>query len=75
MGKNKVILILVEVIIFVTVIGVIASNVLDATTQNNTVNPNANMSGTVIVLIGLTTLFVVIGFVVGLLKTLKVGGR
>lgn len=63
---SKMITVLVEVVIFVSIIGVIASNVA---------NPNENITGSALVLYGLITLFVVIGFIVGLLKTLNVGRR
>lgn len=59
--------VLVEVVIFASLIGVIASQASQT---------NENITGASAVLYGLITLFVIIGFVVALLKTMKVkGGR
>ena len=56
---SKMINLLVEVVIFSSLIGVIASLVLDAV---------ANLSGAAAVMTGLVTLFVVIGFIMLILK-------
>lgn len=63
---SKMITVLVEVVIFVALIGVIADSVA---------NPNGNITGAGLVMYGLITLFVIIGFVVGLLKTVGIKGR
>lgn len=55
---SKTIKVLVEVVIFTSIIGTIAVQVLSV----------ENVSGAALVLLGLTTLFVVIGFIVLLLK-------
>lgn len=55
--------VLIEVVIFTALIGTIAAQVN---------NPDGNITGTALVLYGLITLFVVIGFIIGLMKTLGV---
>lgn len=60
---SKMIMILVEVLIFTSIIGTIASQVA---------NPNANITGAARVLYILITLFVVIGFIIALMKTLGI---
>ena len=60
-GVMDIITILIEVVIFTALIGTIASQVA---------NPDGNVTGTSLVLYGLITLFVVIGFIVALMKTL-----
>lgn len=64
---SKFIGVLVEVLIFSSIIGVIATQVADG----------GNLTGASLVLYGLVTLFVVIGFIITLMKTLgiKTGGR
>ena len=54
--------VLIEVVIFSALIGTIAT----------TVATGSNLSGTALVLYGLTTLFIVIGFVLALMKTLGI---
>ena len=62
---SKFIKVLVEVVIFTSIIGTIATQVT-----------SANVSGTAQVLLLLTTLFVVIGFIVLLLRQMGLyGGR
>lgn len=63
---SKIITVLIETVIFTALIGTVATSVLGAD----------NVSGTAAVLLGLVTLFVVIGFVVTLMKTMgiKVSG-
>lgn len=56
---SKIITVLVEVVIFTALIGTIATSVLSA----------ENVSGTAALILGMVTLFVVIGFVVSILKT------
>jgi hypothetical protein len=60
---TKIVTVLVEVLIFSSVIGIIASQVA---------NPDGNLTGASLVMYGLITLFVVIGFVIALLKTLGI---
>lgn len=55
---SKFIQVLLEVVIFSALIGTIAV----------TVTTGSNLSGTALVLYGLVTLFVVIGFIVSLMK-------
>ena len=57
----NIIAVLVEVVIFVSLIGTIANSI-------STVG--GNVTGTSLVLVGLITLFVTIGFVVALAKTM-----
>lgn len=59
---SKFIGVLVEVLIFSSIIGVIATSVSDG----------GNLSGASLVLYGLVTLFVVIGFIMTLMKTLGI---
>jgi hypothetical protein len=65
---SKMITLVVEVVIFASLIGVIASQITAAA-------GDGNVTGAAAVMLGLTTLFVVIGFVVAILKTsgLKTG--
>ena len=58
---TKIVTVLVEILIFTSVIGIIASQVA---------NPDGNLTGAALVMYGLITLFVVIGFVVALSKTM-----
>ncbi len=58
----KMVTLLVEILIFTSVIGVMAQSV--ATTQIN----NSNVTGASAIMIGLVVLFVVIGFIVVILK-------
>lgn len=60
---SKMVTVLVEVVIFTSLIGVIASQVA---------NPDGNLTGASVVIFGLITLFVVIGFILGLMKTLGI---
>lgn len=60
---TKMIKVLVEVVIFTSLIGVIAQQVN---------NPDGNITGASVIMYGLITLFVVIGFILTLLKTLGV---
>lgn len=55
--------ILVEVIIFVSLIGVIATYVK---------TPPENLTGAAVIVFGLLTLFIVIGFVIYLKKKMKI---
>lgn len=66
MAKMKIITVLVEVLVFTSVIGVIAQQVN---------NPDGNITGASLVMYGLITLFVVIGFVVALAKTMGLQSR
>ena len=59
---SKMITLVIEVVIFASLIGVIAS-------QISTAASDGNVTGAAAVLLGLTTLFVVIGFVVAIMKT------
>ena len=56
---TKMVDVLVEVVIFASLIGTIATLITDA---------EANLSGASAVMVGLVTLFVVIGFVMMILK-------
>jgi len=56
---SKIITVTIEVLIFASLVGIIASASSDAA---------ANMTGTAKVLVGLVTVFVVIGFIVMLMK-------
>lgn len=60
---SKMVTVMVEVVIFGALIGIIADQVA---------SPSANLTGAALVLYGLITLFVVIGFVLALMKTLGV---
>jgi len=60
---SKFITILVEVLIFTSVVGVIAGQVA---------NPDGNITGAARIMYGLITLFVVIGFVLLILKQLGI---
>jgi hypothetical protein len=65
---SKIITVLVEVVIFCALIGTIAT----------TVSSVENVSGVALVLLGLVTLFVVIGFIISILKTMGIahmGGK
>ena len=55
--------VLIEIVIFTALIGTIA---------NSVANPSGNITGSGLVLYGLITLFVIIGFIVSLMKTLGV---
>lgn len=55
---SKIVTVLVEVVIFTAIIGTIAT----------TVAGGANLTGTALVLFSLTTLFVVIGFIMMIMK-------
>ena len=59
---SKFIGVLVETLIFTSIIGVIATSVADG----------GNLSGPALVMYGLITLFIVIGFILGLMKTLGI---
>lgn len=61
MAKSKIIVVLVEVVIFVSLIGTIASQAAGV---------GGNVTGASLVLVGLVTLFVTIGFIVALAKTM-----
>lgn len=60
---SNMVTVLVEVVIFTALIGVIA---------NEVAGPNANITGAGLVMYGLITLFVIIGFILGLMKTLGI---
>jgi len=60
---SKFIGVMVEVLIFSSIIGVIATQVLSG---------DNNLSGAALVLYGLTTLFIVIGFIITLMKTMGI---
>jgi hypothetical protein len=60
---TKIVTVLIEVVIFTSLIGVISSSV-----SNNT----GNLTGAALVMYGLITLFVVIGFMLALMKTLGI---
>lgn len=63
---SKFIKVMIEVLVFTSIIGIIATSVS---------NPNENLSGAALVMYGLITLFVVIGFVVYIMKTMGLSGR
>jgi len=63
---SKIVTVLVEVLIFTSVIAIIASSATDS---------QANLSGAAKTLMGLVALFVVIGFVLALMKTMGVKTR
>lgn len=60
---SQIITVLVEVVIFAALIGTIASQVA---------NPDGNLTGVSLTLFGLITVFVVIGFIMSLMKTLGI---
>lgn len=62
---SKFIQVLLEVVIFTALIGTIATSVLGV----------ENVTGTALILLGLTTLFVVIGFVMMLMKQMGLKTR
>lgn len=68
----KIIALIVEVLIFTALIGIIASGLADG---NSTHGLQANLSGASVVLVGLITLVIMIGFFVGILKTAGVNSR
>ncbi len=59
---SKMITLVIEVVIFASLIGVIASQLTAAANDGN-------VTGAAAVMLGLVTLFVVIGFVVAVMKT------
>lgn len=61
----KIVTLLVEVLIFTALIGVIASTLAEG---NSTHGFLSNLSGAGVVLVGLVTLFIIIGFVLMILK-------
>ena len=63
---TKMVTILVEVLIFTSLIGIIAGLVTDAV---------VNLSGASAVMVGLVTLFVVIGFIMMILKKTGVSSK
>lgn len=63
---SKMIEVLVEIVIFTSIIGVIAAQVA---------NPDGNLTGAALTIFGLITLFVVIGFVILLLRTLGINKK
>lgn len=63
---TKMVSVLIEVLIFTALIGIIATEVA---------GPNANLTGASLVLYSLVTLFVVIGFILSLMKTLGIKSR
>ena len=66
---SKIIEVLVEVLIFSALIGVIANQIAGTATEN--------LSAGAVVLYGIVTLFIVIGFVLSVAKFMgvKIGGR
>ena len=66
---SKIIEVLVEVLIFSALIGVIANQIAGTATEN--------LSAGAVVLYGIVTLFIVIGFVLSVAKSMgvKIGGR
>ncbi len=63
---SKIITVLVEVVIFTALIGTIANSVSGV---------GGNVTGASLVLVGLVTLFVVIGFIVVLAKTMGISTK
>jgi protein-S-isoprenylcysteine O-methyltransferase Ste14 len=61
-NMSKMITVLVEVVIFCALIGTIATSVANV----------ENVSGTTLVIVGLTTLFVAIGFIISIIKTMGI---
>lgn len=67
---SKFIMVLVEVVIFSAIIGTLALSITGAIGDNN-----SNITGASAVLMGLISLFVVIGFIVMILKQSGVKSR
>lgn len=62
---SKMIGVLLEVVIFAAIIGTIAT----------TVATGSNLTGAALVLYGLVTLFIVIGFIVAIMKTMGISTK
>ncbi len=63
MAKSKILTLLIEVVIFTALIGTIANSVAGV---------GGNVTGAALVLVGLITLFVTIGFIVAVSKTMGI---
>ncbi len=62
---SKIVTVLVEVVIFTALIGIIINQIVAA-------QSNANLSATMVVVLGLVGLFIVLGFVFSIMKTMGI---